>query len=152
MRRIGLLIATSGGLGHVGVAPGTFGAAVGVAWHLWFRQFGAPVEIAALVALTALGIWAAEVTADAAGRKDPSHVVIDEVVGQALTLALLGAGPAGLVAGFALFRFFDIVKPWPVRQFERLPGGLGIMADDLMAGVYGWAVLKGLMLWHPEVF
>ena len=152
MTRIGLLVATAGGTGHIRVAPGTFGAAIGVAWHLFFRQFGAPAEIAALVTLTTLGIWSAGLAATSAGRKDPSHVVVDEVAGQALTLALLDLNAWGLVIGFALFRLFDIAKPWPVRRFEGLPGGLGIMADDLMAGIYGWLVLQGLILWHPEVF
>ena len=152
MRRLGVLIATAGGAGYAPVAPGTFGAVIGVLWHLLFRRFDNRIELVSLIALTAVGIWAAGVAAQAAGRKDPGHVVVDEVAGQAVTLALWHTGAFGLFLGFVLFRLFDILKPWPVRQFEALPSGVGIMADDLMAGVYGWLVLKGLALWHPEWF
>ena len=87
-------------------------------------------------------IWASTVEANTSGRKDPGHVVVDEVVGQWITLA----GAAQLdwkscLVGFALFRLFDIWKPPPARQFEQLPRGVGIMADDVMAGVYGAVVL-----------
>ena len=88
------------------------------------------------------GIWAADVVARDSGRKDPQIVVVDEVVGQWITLAgaTRSTGRAGCWR-FALFRLFDIWKPPPVRQLERLPGGLGIVADDAMAGVYGALVL-----------
>jgi phosphatidylglycerophosphatase A len=103
-----------------------------------------PASWFAILALicTPAGIWAAGVVARESGRKDPQIVVIDEVLGQWLTLA--GASQLNwktFALGFALFRLFDIWKPVPVRQFEKLPGGTGIVADDLMAGVYGAAVL-----------
>jgi phosphatidylglycerophosphatase A len=89
-------------------------------------------------------MWAAGTAARVSGRKDPGLVVVDEVLGQWITLA--GAtvlNPVSWVAAFVLFRAFDIVKPSPVRQLERLPGGAGIVADDLMAGLYGALVLYG---------
>jgi phosphatidylglycerophosphatase A len=94
------------------------------------------------------GIWAADWTAKKSGKKDPSLVVVDEVIGQWVTLA----GAATLnwkswLAAFLLFRAFDIWKPVPVRQFEKLPGGYGIVADDVMAGVYG-----ALVLWAAGYF
>jgi phosphatidylglycerophosphatase A len=93
-------------------------------------------------ALTPAGIWAATLTARSEGMKDPRLVVVDEVLGQWITLA--GAARldlAHLAAGFLLFRLFDIWKPWPVNRLEELPEGAGIVSDDLMAGVYGALVL-----------
>jgi phosphatidylglycerophosphatase A len=91
---------------------------------------------------TPTAVWAAGTTADALKLKDPQMVVIDEVLGQWVALAgALSLTPATYIAAFALFRVFDIWKPWPVRQFEALPGGWGINADDLMAGVYAALVL-----------
>jgi phosphatidylglycerophosphatase A len=134
-------LATWFGCGLSPFAPGTVGslAAVVIAyllgWPPWcFAVLG--------VAFTPIGIWAADVTARVKGKKDPGLVVIDEVVGQWITIA--GASTLNwkaLVAAFLLFRVLDIVKPPPARQFERLPGGLGIMADDIAAGIYGAMVL-----------
>ena len=102
-----------------------------------------PIEFGILGVLLAIpGIWAAGVTAREIKSKDPQIVVVDEVVGQWITLA--GATAVNwhsFVLAFALFRIFDIWKPAPVRQLERLPGGIGIVADDMMAGVYAALVL-----------
>jgi phosphatidylglycerophosphatase A len=87
-------------------------------------------------------MWAADRAAGQFGRKDPGPVVIDEVAGQLVTLAFTGAGLGGAFAGFLLFRLFDIIKPWPANRFEALPGGTGIVADDLMAGVYANLILQ----------
>jgi phosphatidylglycerophosphatase A len=152
MTRIGLLIATVFGTGYAPGAPGTLGAAVGLVWHFATRQMSPSVQLASLLVLVLAGTWAAGVAARHARRDDPSHVVVDEVAGQAITLVLLPVGAIGAVTGFILFRVFDIVKPWPVRQFEQLPGGWGIMADDIMAGVYGWVTLRLLMFWQPGLF
>ena len=131
--------------GYVPVGPGTAGslAALAMAWCL-HRFAGVPAWTFGLLAvvLTAPGIWAAGVTAGESGLKDPQIVVVDEVVGQWLTLA--GATQLNWkswLLGFALFRLFDIWKPPPVRQLENLPGGTGIVADDAMAGIYGALVL-----------
>lgn len=107
------------------------------------RQFdwatGLPLLLVTLVT-TWPGVWASSVAAGSS--KDPQFIVVDEVLGQWLTLA--GAATLNwraFLIGFVLFRIFDIVKPWPVRRFESLPQGWGIVADDLMAGVYGAVVL-----------
>jgi phosphatidylglycerophosphatase A len=114
-----------------------------IAWVLHTYAGVSGIEMAWLsVALSLPGIWAADVVAREIGRKDPPIVVVDEVVGQWMTLA--GATTLNWkswLLAFALFRVFDIWKPPPVRQLERLPGGLGIVADDAMAGVYGALVL-----------
>ena len=99
-----------------------------------------------LIALVvAIGIPAATLEARGCGKKDPEHVVIDEVAGQLLTLLACPIVWQALLAGFILFRAFDIVKPPPVRSLERLPEGTGIVVDDLGAGIYGLLVLQALL-------
>jgi phosphatidylglycerophosphatase A len=143
--RLARWIATGFGCGYAPVGPGTVGslAAALIGWALAHWAAWPPGAIGALgVVAAAPAIWAADVTARALGKKDPGIVVVDEVVGQWITFA--GATridwPA-ILAGFILFRVFDIVKPPPVRQLERLPGGLGIVADDAFAGVYAALLL-----------
>lgn len=151
MRRISAPIATFMGAGAVPVAPGTAGslAAVLFAGLLRHPHNWTPVYFLALSGLSLLpGIWAAHAYAQADGTKDPPGVVIDEALGQWITLA--GAtlyNWKSVLAAFLLFRLFDIWKPFPVRQAERLPDGVGIVADDVLAGVYG-----GLVLWAVGCF
>lgn len=149
---IARLIATWFYSGYAPKGPGTAGslAAVILAWLL-HAYLGVPPIGFAILALVLLGpgIWAADVTARVTGKKDPQIVVVDEVIGQWITIAGLGAGPLNwktwLIA-FVLFRLFDIWKPPPVRQLERLRGGVGIVMDDVMAGIYGAFVLAVLVL------
>jgi phosphatidylglycerophosphatase A len=138
-------IATWFGCGYSWKAPGTAGSfgALAPAFLLAAYAGFRPWHFAVLAAaMTPAAIWAGGRVARDCGKKDPSLVVVDEVVGQWLTLA----GATALnwkswLAAFVLFRFFDIWKPFPVRRLEALPGGLGIVADDLAAGVYGALVL-----------
>jgi phosphatidylglycerophosphatase A len=146
MKAVALFIATGAGSGYAPVAPGTFGSAVGLVLYFLTWRWPASWQAALLVAISLVGIWASTVAARHFGREDPGQVVVDEVAGQLLTLFLLGVGPIGAIAGFFLFRLLDIIKPWPARQFEALPAGLGIMADDLMAGAYGWVLMRLLVL------
>ncbi len=145
MSLLARLIGTWFGCGYAPKAPGTAGslAAIAIAWVLHTYAGVSAMGMAWLsVALSFPGIWAADVVAREIGRKDPQIVVVDEVVGQWMTLA--GATTLNWkswLLAFALFRLFDIWKPPPVRQLERLPGGVGIVADDAMAGVYGALVL-----------
>jgi phosphatidylglycerophosphatase A len=140
------LIATWFYCGYFPVAPGTVGslAAVAIAWILHrYADVPAPAFALMAVLLSGPGIWAAGVTAREEGREDPGIVVVDEVVGQWLTIA----GATSLLnwrswlLAFALFRIFDILKPFPIRRLEKWPGGLGIVADDALAGIYGAAVM-----------
>jgi phosphatidylglycerophosphatase A len=149
MRGVAIAIATAGGAGFAPVASGTFGAAVGLVVFFLTRDWPAAWQIGLVVLVSAVGIWASKVAAEHFGRKDPGQIVIDEVAGQLLTLLLLDVHVAGAAAGFLLFRAFDIVKPWPARQFEALPHGFGVMADDLMAGVYAWICLALLVRFVP---
>jgi phosphatidylglycerophosphatase A len=132
------------GSGYSPKAPGTAGslAAVVVAWPLAQAGLDRWGFLLLGLLLIAPGIWASSVVARESGRKDPHFVVVDEVVGQWITLA--GAPRItwfSLLLGFGLFRFFDILKPWPIRKFERFPGGTGIVLDDVAAGVAAALVL-----------
>src|SRR5271165_4149838 len=144
------LVATFFGAGRLRPGPGTWGslAAILLWWLLASHlpdSLHVPVILALIVASTAIGIPAATLEARGCGKKDPSHVVIDEVAGQLVTLIACPILWKPLLAGFILFRAFDIVKPPPIRALEKLPEGTGIVVDDLGAGVYGWIVLQLLL-------
>jgi phosphatidylglycerophosphatase A len=130
------LIATGLGSGYSPVAPGTAGSAVGLLlfWPLALLPIAAQVAVTA--AMFFVGVAAATHLAQRLGIEDPGVVVVDEVVGMWVTLLFLPLTPFTAVAGFFAFRVMDVVKPYPARQLEHLRGGWGIMADDLMAGVY----------------
>lgn len=140
-------VATVGPCGHAPAAPGTFGSAAGLLLFWAVRASGSQVlEAAVLLAVTMIGVAVATQAESAYGRRDPGVIVIDETAGMLLTLAAVPVGLGGALAGFLAFRFFDIVKPFPARRAERLPGGWGVMADDLVAGLYAQALLR-LLLW-----
>jgi phosphatidylglycerophosphatase A len=146
VQRLGVFIATCGYLGYAPVAPGTFGSAAGLLVFFAVRSFESPViEMAAIVLLFAAGIWSGTVAEHHFGGVDPGPVVIDEVVGMLITLALLPVNLTGAIVGFFVFRLLDVVKPWPSAGFEKWPGGLGVMADDGMAALYGNLLLRGLI-------
>jgi phosphatidylglycerophosphatase A len=150
MQRLGLFIATCGYVGYAPIAPGTFGSAAGLVVFYAVRSLGSPIaELAVIVAVFALGIWSATVAERHFNGTDPGPVVIDEVLGMLVTLALLDVTFAGAVAGFLVFRVLDVIKPWPSAGFERLPGGLGVMADDGMAAVYAHLIMRGLLMIAP---
>ena len=126
------------------------GSAAGIGLFYLVRQVEAAwAQPLLIVLLFAAGVWAASEAERALGRTDPGPVVIDEVVGVLITLLWIPVTPLGALAGFLIFRVLDVVKPWPSRQFESLHGGLGIMADDGMAGVYGQLLLRGLIAVSP---
>jgi phosphatidylglycerophosphatase A len=141
------LLATWFGAGLLPGAPGTWGslAALPFAWAI-ATLFGPAALLVAAAILFFVGWWAAEQVGRASGVADEGSIVIDEVAGQWLTLSVAPASAAAYVLGFLLFRLFDITKPWPARAAERnLPGGLGVMADDIVAGVYAAALLYMLL-------
>lgn len=134
--RVALALATGFGSGLFPVAPGTAGTLVAVPLVLALMPAAAPGQLVVLAAVIALSIWSADVAAPRFGLKDPGQIVVDEIAGFFVTVAFLPATWTTLAAGFVLFRLFDIAKPPPCRRAEALPGGLGIVADDLLAGVY----------------
>ena len=150
MRRLGVFIATCGYLGYAPVAPGTWGSAAGLLVFFAVRSTGSTaVELAVIAALFAVGVWSGTQAEHHFGGVDPGPIVMDEVVGMLITLALLPVNLTGAIVGFVIFRVLDVVKPWPSAGFEKLPGGLGVMADDGMAAVYGNLVMRGLIAVAP---
>ena len=148
--RLKVWLATGFGIGYAPVAPGTVGSVPGalLAWSL-FLAGGAWASLAGCAIVTAIGFWAAGHAAQRFGATDPRPIVVDEIAGQMLSLVLLRPTLGTLLLGFFLFRLFDVWKPFPVRLLESLPGGSGIMADDLAAGVYANLVLEGTLHWAP---
>jgi len=125
-------------------APGTFGSAAGLV--LWALLPQTPlVQGIVILVLLAAGSWSGGVAERHFGRTDPGQVVVDEVMGMLITLFLNPVGWRGAAAGFLLFRIADIVKPYPANRLERLPGGLGVMADDGMAAIYANLVLRAAL-------
>ncbi len=158
-------VATSGGVGFLPLAPGTFGALVGVGLFLLFLDDGFLPYLVGVLGLGALGVWASGEAERIFDREDDGRIVIDEVVGQLITLAPL-VGVRGIeklprefffalvVTGFVAFRVFDIRKPGWVGQVEKnTHGGAGVMADDIVAGLMGALVLGlaafALLAWYP---
>ena len=140
------VIATFFGIGRMRTGPGTWGSLAGVLlWavlaHALSPELRTPVAIALAMLVTLIGIPAATRVARGAGKKDPQFVVIDEVAGQLVALIAVPLAWKSFLAGFILFRVFDIVKPPPVRQLEAIPEGAGIVLDDLAAGLYALLVV-----------
>lgn len=153
MRRLALLVSTCGYVGYIPIAPGTFGSAAGLAVLCLVRLSGSPsVELAAIGALFAAGVWSGSLAERHYGREDPGYVVVDEVVGMLITLFLVPMTVPNVLVAFLIFRALDIVKPFPARRLEHLHGGLGIMADDAIVGVYGNAIMWGLIWLAPGWF
>lgn len=131
------------------VAPGTAGSAV-AAVILGLVPFSRRMLVLTFVAVIVVGTWAAHHTERLLGAKDPGRIVVDEAAGMMLSVLLLPLTAAVLAAAFVLFRIFDIVKPFPAYASQRLPGGIGVMADDLVAGLYALGVLalaRGVVGW-----
>jgi len=147
--RIAFVLGTWFGCGLSKVAPGTVGSFGALPLHFALCRLGFAEHAGAVVAISLLGIWASHRVSVVLGQKDPQRVVIDEVAGVLIAMgAVRSFGPLAISVAFALFRLFDITKPGPVGRAEHLsPAGLGIMADDLVAGVLAAIVTRvGLMI------
>ena len=147
MTRLAVFIATVGYCGYFPIAPGTVGSAAGLVFYLlvWWAQ--SPLfEAALILVLFVTGVWAGTTSERYFGGIDPGPIVLDEVVGMLMTLAFIPVGMTGALIGFLLFRLFDVLKPFPAGRFEKLHGGLGVMADDAMAAIYANLALR-LVLW-----
>jgi len=147
--RLALVIATVGGAGYSPVAPGTAGSLVAVA-ILWLVPFSRPGLLIYFIAVTLIGTWAAHRAEPLLGGHDPGAIVVDEVAGMTLAVLALPLTLPVLAVAFVLFRILDVVKPPPARGSQALPGGIGIVVDDLIAGLYALAVigiLHGVLRW-----
>jgi len=149
--RLAVFLATAGYSGYFPIAPGTVGSAVGLLVYLlipWTESTA--IEIGLIAVLFAAGVWAGTIAEQYFGGIDPGPIVLDEVVGMLITLAFIPVGWSGAIVGFCLFRIFDVIKPYPAARFEKLHGGLGVMADDAMAAVYANVSLRLLLALFPE--
>ena len=147
--RLAWSIATWFGCGRVPKAPGTAGALGAIPLYLLAMCVGRAGVVAAALVVTAAGVWAASVVVRELKDDDPQVIVADEVAGMLITMIPVRAVSwLGVLLGFALFRLFDVVKPWPVRRFESLPGGWGVVMDDVAAGVLGAVVMAVLQATH----
>jgi phosphatidylglycerophosphatase A len=147
---LALSIATCG-VGYLPLMPGTFGSLLSVGMFLLLTRVAAGTVLVAVVlvlilAFTVAGIWAGTRTEQLSGRKDPGKVVVDEVAGQFVALfpvtLVTRWSTSAVIVSFILFRFFDIVKPYPANRLQEMNGGAGVMFDDLVAGVYGAAIVS----------
>lgn len=135
-------VATGAGVGYFPVVPGTAGSLVGLSLFLLLRNLS-PLDYGLLlVFLFPVGVYTAGLSESFLGRKDAGQIVIDEIYAMLLVPALLPVSWLWWIAGFLLFRLFDIAKPFPIRSFEKLPGGWGIMMDDLSAALYTVLLLR----------
>jgi phosphatidylglycerophosphatase A len=153
MTRLAVFVCTFGYVGYFPVAPGTAGSLAGLAVYVGLRAAGVSpaVDLALIAILFVAGSWSGSIAERHFGGTDPGPGVIDEVVGMLVTLWAIPPTWALAIIGFLLFRVLDVVKPWPARQLEGLHGGLGMMADDVMAAVYGNLLLRGLVAALPAV-
>jgi phosphatidylglycerophosphatase A len=154
VKSLSLAVATAFGVGYVPFAPGTFGSLAGLVVFVAVRAGSAaagwPVlELVAIVLVYLLGAWSATAAESHFGHIDPGPVVIDEVLGMLVTLAFVPVSITGALVGFVLFRIFDVIKPPPCNRLEALPGGWGVMSDDLMAALYAYACVQGLAYVAP---
>jgi phosphatidylglycerophosphatase A len=132
------LIATGFGIGKLPVAPGTWASVAMLPVGYVIASTLGPIALAMIgVALTVLGIWVSDLVVKTRGDdKDPRDIVIDEIAGQAIALVPAALDPLNYIVAFGLFRFFDIGKLWPANVAQRLPGGYGVVVDDVVAGIY----------------
>ena len=145
-----MFLATCGYVGYVPIAPGTFGSAAGLLLYLVLEHVAsAPLTVTVILGLFLVGVWSGTVAERELAGTDPGQVVLDEVVGMLITLAFMRVNLTGALVGFFVFRLLDVVKPWPSRRFESLHGGMGIMADDAMAAIYGNLLMRGLLALAP---
>ena len=141
-----IFIATGGGLGKIPIAPGTFGTLAGILFVLGFNKLGPKYETIFVVVFIIFAILISDMAEAILKQKDPGCIVIDEIAGYVVTMVGISLSLNTIVAGFILFRFFDIIKPFPVKYFERnFKGGSGIVLDDLVAGILSSAVLRILI-------
>jgi phosphatidylglycerophosphatase A len=137
-----VLLAAWGPCGYAPAAPGTFGTLGAIPLYLALSRLSPGAYVAATFAFSALAMAAAARAGRYWGIADASPIVIDEVAGYLVTMALVPFSWPAALAGFVLFRVFDVLKPWPASAFDRMKTGFGVVMDDLAAGVYAWAVLR----------
>ena len=142
-----MFLATGGFVGNIPLAPGTFGSLVGLPFCFFLSLLSISFAAIFIIAFIVLAIWVAQETEKLIKEKDPGCIVIDEIAGMMVTLLGLPLDPFTVVAGFLIFRILDIFKPFPARMLERtIPGGAGVVLDDIAAGIWGNLILRIVMI------
>jgi phosphatidylglycerophosphatase A len=142
MKHFILILATGFGVGYSPVAPGTLGTLIAIPVYYFLSNISSPIYEITLVGFFFLSVWISESAEIFFGKKDDQRIVIDEITGFLITMLWVPKTAILMVIGFFLFRFFDILKPFPIRRLEKkLKGGYGVVLDDVMAGVYANIVL-----------
>jgi phosphatidylglycerophosphatase A len=143
VNRFFLLLATGFGAGYSPIAPGTAGTLVAIPIYYFLSDIPFPLYEITLIGFFFLSVWISENGEIYFGKKDDPRIVIDEVMGFLITMLWVPKAIRFIIVGFFLFRFFDILKPFPIRQWERrLKGGIGVVLDDVMAGIYANIILQ----------
>jgi len=145
-RALAVVVGTGCGAGFSPYASGTAGSLLGVALYVPLAAAGLPAVALAVALLLPAGVWAAGVCGERYGAHDHGRIVVDEIIGQLIALASFPAQPAWLLAGFLLFRLFDIAKPWPASALDRVKSGFGVVMDDVAAGAWAALALAGVRL------
>lgn len=149
MSRAANLIATVFYVGRFPVAPGTLASAIALPFAWLILRYDSAVGLcAAAFVAAALGVWACDVYVRETGKQDPSECVIDELAGQWLACAFAPLSLEGFALAFVLFRLFDVTKIWPISAAERLNGGLGVVADDMVAGLFAGLLVAAAVMLH----
>ena len=142
MRRFFILLATGFGVGYSPIAPGTLGTLVAIPIYYFLSGIPSPLYEITLVGFFFLSVWVSENAERFFGKKDDQRIVIDEIMGFLITMLWIPKTVPFIIIGFFLFRFFDILKPFPIRRLEKeLKGGYGVVLDDVLAGIYGNIIL-----------
>ena len=150
MNKFFLFLATGFGVGYSPIAPGTLGSLVAIPIYYFLSEIPSPLYEITLIGFFFLSVWISENAEIFFGKKDDQRIVIDEMVGFLITMLWVPKTLPFIIIGFFLFRFFDILKPFPIRCMERkLKGGYGVVLDDVMAGVYANIVLRLVLLALP---
>jgi len=148
MKHFILMFATGFGAGYSPIAPGTLGTLVAIPIYYFLSEIPFPLYEITLTGFFFLAVWVSEKTEAVLGKKDDSRIVIDEMMGFFITMLWVTKTPLFILVGFILFRFFDIFKPFPIRRFEKVRGGFGVVLDDVMAGIFANVILRFIMILH----
>ena len=148
MKHFILMFATGFGAGYSPIAPGTLGTLVAIPIYYFLSEIPFPLYEITLTGFFFLAVWVSEKTEAVLGKKDDPRIVIDEMMGFFITMLWVMKTPFFILVGFILFRFFDILKPFPIRRLEKVRGGFGVVLDDVMAGIFANVILRFIMILH----
>lgn len=149
MRHFLVILATGFGVGYSPFAPGTMGTLLAIPIYFFLSEIPFPLYEITLAGFFFLAVWISEKTGSLFGKKDDQRIVIDEMMGYFITMLWIPKTILFLILGFLLFRFFDMVKPPPIRLVEKIRGGYGVLLDDVIAGAYANLLLQPLRILYP---